>query len=542
MSYAVCHIIKANSSLNSIAKHIERTAHPDNADPTRTHLNRYNLVEYPVGITGLAAAVEHRIANAGITRKISDRQVRCLNIVMTSDNEGMQRIIDAGKLDEWIADNIRWVRDTFGSDNVVGAALHMDERTPHLHIAVVPIVTTERKKKAREATVKKRYRTKAANRPRLCADDIMERGKMSRYQDSYAEAMGKYGLERGIRGSEARHIGQHEYYRDCMVKKKGLEEDIGNLSTVKEQLGAETQSLEKRKKELEFGNRWIEKAIIETKAVNERMTRQNSELQKRNSELEKSNSSLIATNTSLIDEKKTLEADKKEMTAEIAEIESDRSRLIAERSTYAEETEAARKEKETALQEVAEAKAQRDANRKDAFSNLANCFTGSKTKRLEAELTQSREEIRSLKESVEQTAKTHSDQMWNLRQQLNRQKEQHKSIVRGHQAKFDLIQKFFPDTIAMIPAIEDCKAVRLSDKTIMVLLDGQSRTFNKGTSLYDPNERKDVDVGNVEVQIKRDPTDDNRFRLHLGGKRVFQWFREKWQSLKQTVRIGFGIR
>ena len=56
MSYAVLHIIKANSSLNSIAKHIERTAHPENADPARTHLNRYNLVEYPDGITGLAAA------------------------------------------------------------------------------------------------------------------------------------------------------------------------------------------------------------------------------------------------------------------------------------------------------------------------------------------------------------------------------------------------------------------------------------------------------------------------------------------------------
>lgn len=125
--------------------------------------------------------------------------------------------------------------------------------------------------------------------------------------------------------------------------------------------------------------------------------------------------------------------------------------------------------------------------------------------------------------------------MWNLRQQLERQKEQHESIVRGHQAKFDLIQKFFPDTLAMIPAIEDCKAVRLSDKTIMVLLDGKSRTFGNGTSLYDPNERKDIYVGNVEVQIKRDPTDDNRFRLHLGGKRVFQWFKEKWQSLKQSI-------
>lgn len=52
-----------------------------------------------------------------------------------------------------------------------------------------------------------------------------------------------------------------------------------------------------------------------------------------------------------------------------------------------------------------------------------------------------------------------------------------------------------------------------------------------------PLRKKDVDVGNVEVQIKQDPTDGNNFRLHLGGKRVFQWFREKWQFLKRTIGI-----
>lgn len=536
------HIIKANSSLNSIAKHIERTAHPENADPARTHLNRYNLVEYPDGITGLAAAVEHRIANAGITRKISDRQVRCLNLVMTSDNEGMQKIIDSGKLDEWIDDNIGWARDTFGGDNVVGAALHMDERTPHLHIAVVPIVTAERKKKAREATAKKRYRTKAANRPRLCADDIMERGKMSRYQDIYAEAMAKYGLERGIRGSEARHIGQHEYYRDCMVKKKGLEEDIGNLFAEKKQLDTETQSLEKRKKELERGNRWMDKTFADTKAANAEMSRQNSELEKRKTELVKENSSLAATNTTLSDEKRQLEADRKKVTDEIADIEADKSKLIEERSACAKETEAARKEKETALREAAEAKAQRDSNRKDALSNLANRFTGSKTKRLESELAESREEIRMLKERADETAKSSRSRIWDLQQQLDRQKEQHDSIVRGYKETEDLIQRFFPGAIAALPAIRDCIQVRLSDSHITALLDGKPRSLKTGSTLYDPNEEKYVDVGNVEMQIKRDPTDDNNYRLHLGGKRVFQWFKEKWQSLKQTVKRGFGIR
>ncbi|WP_300917173.1 hypothetical protein [uncultured Muribaculum sp.] len=82
----------------------------------------------------------------------------------------------------------------------------------------------------------------------------------------------------------------------------------------------------------------------------------------------------------------------------------------------------------------------------------------------------------------------------------------------------------------------------MSDAHITALLDEKPKSFKTGSMLYDPNEDKDVDVGNVEVQIKRDPTDGNNYRLHLGGKRVFQWFKEKWQSLKQTVKRGFGIR
>ena len=52
------------------------------------------------------------------------------------------------------------------------------------------------------------------------------------------------------------HVDQHEYYRQCQIEKKGLEQDVATLVTEKEQLDTETQSLEKRKTELERGNRW----------------------------------------------------------------------------------------------------------------------------------------------------------------------------------------------------------------------------------------------------------------------------------------------
>lgn len=43
------------------------------------------------------------------------------------------------------------------------------------------------------------------NTVRLCADDVLTREKLVTYHDSYAKAMEKYGLQRGVRGSEARH-------------------------------------------------------------------------------------------------------------------------------------------------------------------------------------------------------------------------------------------------------------------------------------------------------------------------------------------------
>ena len=109
----------------------------------------------------------------------------------------MKQIEKDGRLDEWCQDNIDWLRKTYGSDNVVSVVLHMDESTPHLHATVIPIVETERKRKKKEEEVKRTYRKKAPA-PRLCADDVMSRAKLKNYQNTYAAAMQRYGLQRGI--------------------------------------------------------------------------------------------------------------------------------------------------------------------------------------------------------------------------------------------------------------------------------------------------------------------------------------------------------
>lgn len=128
---------------------------------------------------------------------------------------------------------MKYFADLFGRENIVAAHLHRDEETPHIHITLVPIVKGERKRKKREEQVKKRYRKKPNNAVRLCADDIMTRLKLKSYQDSYAVAMAKYGLQRGIDGSQARHKSTQQYYRDIQKLADSLKSEVVDLQEQK---------------------------------------------------------------------------------------------------------------------------------------------------------------------------------------------------------------------------------------------------------------------------------------------------------------------
>lgn len=238
---------KAHGSDSGTTAHIERFIIPKNADPTRTHLNR-KLITYPDGIKDRSAAIQRRLEEAGLTRKIGNNQVRAIRINVSGTHEDMERIEKEGRLDEWCTDNIRYFADLFGKENIVAAHLHRDEETPHIHVTLVPIVKGERKRRKREKQVKKRYRKKPADTVRLCADDIMTRLKLKSYQDSYAVAMAKYGLQRDIEGSKARHKSTTQYYRDTQRLADSLKAEVVDLQQQKE---TAQEELKQAKKEVQ---------------------------------------------------------------------------------------------------------------------------------------------------------------------------------------------------------------------------------------------------------------------------------------------------
>lgn len=225
--YAVCHLQRGSSNDSGMSCHIERKDAngnkyiPVNADANRTQLNR-ELIAFPAGVKNRTDAIQFRIVHAGLHRKVGKNQTKAIRIILTGTHEQMMKIAKEGKLENWIDANLKWLRETFGSDNLVSSVLHMDEKTPHLHATVVPIVTTERLRKKREG--EKKYETKSG--PRLSADDVMRRSKLHEYQNSYAAAMKPFGLQRGIVGSTAKHQLNSEYYKQQVNR---YEEDIAKL-------------------------------------------------------------------------------------------------------------------------------------------------------------------------------------------------------------------------------------------------------------------------------------------------------------------------
>ena len=216
---------KAHGSDSGTTVHIKRFIIPKNADPTRIHLNR-RLIGYLDGVKDRSAAVQRRLEEAGLTRKIGSNQVRAIRINVSGTHEDMKRIEEEGRLDEWCVDNLKYFADTFGKENIVAAHLHRDEETPHIHVTLVPIVKGERKRRKREEQTKKRYRKKPTDTVRLCADeDIRHKQEISFLKAVIARVAAWFPYFREMLRIEnlCRLVGFDERQTATLVKGKSLE-------------------------------------------------------------------------------------------------------------------------------------------------------------------------------------------------------------------------------------------------------------------------------------------------------------------------------
>ena len=196
MSLAVCRIAKLKqSNLAGSEMHVSRRRSTPNADRDRSPQNRSLIIgnDQSRSLTDLVAT-KIALTHQGAVRS---NAVHAVEFLLSASPEYFRPnnptdygVYDPARLDAWAKANVEWLQREYG-DRIVKAELHLDEATPHIHAYLVPI----------------------DERGQLnCRGIFGERKNMFALQDSYAAAMEPLGIERGIRGSKARHTDVDKYY------------------------------------------------------------------------------------------------------------------------------------------------------------------------------------------------------------------------------------------------------------------------------------------------------------------------------------------
>lgn len=233
---------------------------PDNADIDRSHLNRElvsRIVTDPdtgmVKNLTIQQAVNRRIKEAGIG-KIRKNQNSCLEVIFSGSPDTLNALSHE-KVNDWANDTLAWAQQQWGKDNVVSATLHCDEKTPHMHVILVPIVqgqsrrsASEERKDAEKGVTKKKYKTDTTKN-RLSANEVYTKPLLYGYHTSYAETVGeKYGLSRGVKaelGSYKKHTTSIEYNRMLERSKAEQEQLLNDLMSDYADISAKFQAGEK---------------------------------------------------------------------------------------------------------------------------------------------------------------------------------------------------------------------------------------------------------------------------------------------------------
>ncbi|YAF99150.1 MAG: MobV family relaxase (plasmid) [Nodularia sp. CChRGM 3473] len=201
--------LKSFGNIGGSEKHTARLQDTPNADPAKENIRLIGECDE----RSLLEVVKDKITSQTKYKPRKD-SVLCSEIFLSASPEYF-RPDDPSRAGEW--DNQRmldfanasknWLLENYG-DKCVRAELHLDEATPHIHAYVVPV---------NEKTKRLSYKEMFGG------SQGQGRIKLSKLQDSYAQALAPLGIERGIKGSNATHTKVKEYYQAVNSKPLSLE-------------------------------------------------------------------------------------------------------------------------------------------------------------------------------------------------------------------------------------------------------------------------------------------------------------------------------
>jgi len=224
MPHAIARIVKLKSgSVASSGLHTGRRRLTPNANPEVKNVRFIGQPDSP-DLPSLENIVLDRIGQQTIRKNA----VLCVEMLLTASPEYFRPndpsragYYEPEKLADFQQSVNSWLDNEYGN-RIVRAELHLDESTPHIHAYLVPL--DERGKLN-------------------CRGIFGGKQKLSQFQDSFANAMSPIGLERGVKGSKAKHTKiQHYYAAINQSADKTLDK-----STIEYQLADRTRAIKDKK-------------------------------------------------------------------------------------------------------------------------------------------------------------------------------------------------------------------------------------------------------------------------------------------------------
>jgi hypothetical protein len=219
--------LKTNGNIVMSAKHNNRTIPVPNADPEKLHLNQLD------GMAGksnkeLTAHINDRISKCG--RNPRPDSVKVIDVVITASPEFFDRATP-DEVDDFFKSSKQWVTDKFGSDNVMASWVHLDEKTPHLHVFVTPMMDKEH--------INKHTKAKTTALTLNASHWIDGQKKCAELHTSFNNAVKHLGLSRGEEFSSAKKKTAKQWALEQAALVKDLEAQKAHVQELKTQLVAQ---------------------------------------------------------------------------------------------------------------------------------------------------------------------------------------------------------------------------------------------------------------------------------------------------------------
>lgn len=204
----------------------ESKTNPD-IDKERSHLN-YDLVNQQ-NIDYNKRVKEIIETQKTGTRKVRKDAVLVNELLITSDNNFFERL-DPQQHEKFFKESYKLFAERYGQQNIAYATVHNDEKTPHMHIGVVPM---------RDG--------------KLQGKNVFNRQELQWIQDEFPKHMQKQGfdLERGEKGSDREHLTTQAFKAKTLEEKVvSLEENLQAKQTEKQEIEKSIRDIESRLSDL----------------------------------------------------------------------------------------------------------------------------------------------------------------------------------------------------------------------------------------------------------------------------------------------------